>query len=97
MSRRSKCIMCMNRLCFTILALFLVCMTFLSRANAGAAVIEAKIIEGINPRRLLVPGAINKSYNWEFENHEYTILIALDRKEYNKARFTRRGPIIIVI
>ena len=90
MSRRSKCIMCMNRLCFTILALFLVCMTFLSRANAGAAVIEAKIIEGINPRRLLVPGAINKSYNWEFENQEYTIVIALDRKEYNKARGSER-------
>ena len=91
MSRRSKCIMCMNRLCFTILALFLVCMTFLSRANAGAAVKEAKITEGISPRRVLVPGAINKSYNWEFENQEYTVVIALDRKEYNKARSTPRA------
>ena len=91
MSRRSKCIMCMNRLCFTILALFLMCMTFLSRANAGAAVKEAKITEGISPRRVLVPGAINRSYNWEFENQEYTILIAFDRKEYNKARSTPRA------
>ncbi|MDE0297658.1 MAG: hypothetical protein OXN17_03425 [Candidatus Poribacteria bacterium] len=49
-----------------------------------------KITKGISPGRVLVPGAINKSYNWEFENQEYTILIALDRKEYNRARGSER-------
>lgn len=73
-----------------IFMLILANLVALSRANAGDAVKKVKITKGISPGRVLVPGAINKSYNWEFENQEYTILIALDRKEYNRARGSER-------
>ena len=61
-------------------------MPFLSRANASDAVKKAKIREGKHPISVLVPDAINRGYHWEFENKEFTMEIALDRKEYDRAR-----------
>ena len=71
---------------------FLLYMTAMSRANADNAVIEAQIVHGRSPNRELVRGAINRIYNWEFENQEYTIVVAVDRKKYNKSRLSQ-GPV----
>ena len=59
--------------------------------NADGALKHVEISEGINPkRRIGIPGTIERGYSWKFENQNYTALIAIDTKWYNKIRGYKR-------
>ena len=59
--------------------------------NADGALKHVEISEGINPkRRIGIPGTIERGYSWKFENQNYTALIAIDTKWYNKIRSYKR-------
>ena len=74
-----------------IFALFLVNLAPLNRASAGDALKHVEISKGKNlKRRLGIPGAIEESYYWTFDNRGYTVLMAIDSQEYNKARGYKR-------
>ena len=59
--------------------------------DADGALKYVEISEGINPkRRIGIPGTIERGYSWKFENQNYTALIAIDTKWYNKIRSYKR-------
>ena len=59
--------------------------------NADGALKYVEISKGINPkRRIGIPGTIERGYSWKFENQNYTALIAIDTKWYNKIRGYKR-------
>ena len=59
--------------------------------DADGALKHVEISEGINPkRRIGIPGTIERGYSWKFENQDYTALIAIDTKWYNRTRSHKR-------
>ena len=59
--------------------------------DADGALKHVEISEGINPkRRIGILGTIERGYSWKFENQDYTALIAIDTKWYNRTRSHKR-------
>ena len=76
----------MNKIWIIIFMLLPVNLMTSNTVKADAAMIEAKIYHRIVPDRRLKTSGIPKSYVWDFENKEYTALMAIDKQWYNRIR-----------
>ena len=81
----------MSRFSIAIAVLIIVDFTIPGAVEADGALKYVEISKGINPKRSIgIPGTIVKGYSWVFENQDYTALIAIDTKWYNKIRGYKR-------
>ena len=76
----------MNKIWSVLVVLLSVNLVASSPINADSPLIDVEIHRGVNPQRLLVDGALNPSYVWKFDNKDYTILLAIDERWYNRIR-----------
>lgn len=77
----------MNKFWIVIVMLLSVTLMASNPVKANDILITAEIYREIAPKRTSgIPGAIDRTYTWKFENKEYTALIAIDRQWYNKIR-----------
>ena len=80
----------MSRFSIAIAVLIIVDFTIPGAVEADGALKYTEISKGIDPRRRDIPGTTGREYFWKFENQDYTALIAIDTKWYNRTRSHKR-------
>ena len=81
----------MSRFSIAIAVLIIVDFTIPGAVEADGALKYTEISKGIDPnRRRGIPGTTEREYFWKFENQDYTALIAIDTKWYNRTRSHKR-------